>query len=289
MKKRYNPCRPLPTKSNHRNLMSTVYVDLDVRRSGPRIKPSSYDVVVAAETVRDRPEPVVDQAVLAASQWGGTAPIINTSAAWLKSWYYPPDIFDPWPSKVPEGVRCWWCTHSFETPPFPMPYHHDPKIDRYKVKGMFCGPSCAKAYASSAYRCTDRRIVSIMYWIGVIAKKYYGYPRGVRIPLAPPREILREYCGPKGFTIEQFRTACARSRVIAILPFMSVTDKQIVEAEQLNAKSHGAPFHPENPDKIMTTNELVIQPRTSYVGRGVRRLNEFFGAPKTLSRGGKIK
>lgn len=270
-KRRFNTCKPLATKTDHRNLFPTLYVDVDVGRSGPRVSPESYLEIL--EMKEEKPLPVVfnpDQAVLAATQWGSSRP---PDKFWVRSWYYPLDAFDPWPSKAPEGVKCWWCLYPFDTPPFPMPYHFSPKHDRFKVRGMFCGPSCAKAYACKS-SATGSNAVG---WIDIIAKKHFGFPKGCRIPAAPPREILRDFCGSKGFTIEQFRTACMYSRSIRILPPRMITEKQVVEAEQNNAKAQNSmAYHVENPDRMQTTREMVSQARTPYIGKGVKRLNDFF-------------
>jgi hypothetical protein len=231
-------------------------------------------------------DPVVfnpDQSLLAASQWG-SAGSPTEDRPWLKSWYYPYDEFDQWP-RDSGGRSCWWCTHEFSWSPFPLPVSYDQTNDRFRVKGIFCGPSCAKSYAASSGALGSAH--RIYGWIDEIALRFFGYATrtgDVHVaPLAPARELLQRYCGPKGFTIEQFRTACLHGRSIRLCRSNFVTEKQIVEAEQLTARmvtSHSggrarSAHHVDDPDNILTTRDLVKQSRMPFAGRGARRLDDF--------------
>ena len=270
----FNPGKPLASRSN-RNLFPTVFVDTSVKCSGPQIRP---DAIVR---ISPSPGPVTkpyvfdpDQAVLAASQWGSDTSE-SADKPWLKSWYYPSDAFDPWPTST--KTKCWWCTYGYDWTPFPMPYSFDKKNSRYRVIGMFCGPSCAKAYACSGNRFSNSTVMCA--WIDAIARYFFGYnnARGFcpRIPIAPPRELLQDFCGPKGFTIQQYRTACVHGRSLCILKPGWITVKQVIEGEHLTAQ--GRIFHPENLDNLPRTQDLVKERRMPFAGRGARRLSDFFG------------
>lgn len=50
-----------------------------------------------------------------------------------------------WPDK--SSVCCWWCCHTFDTVPVPLPVHYDDRYDMFSVRGNFCSWGCAKAYA----------------------------------------------------------------------------------------------------------------------------------------------
>jgi len=283
--------KPLSTRSAF-SLMSIVFVDTDVRRAGPRLGGAERPPD-PARAVKDGAEwrvrdPVAfnpDQSLVAACQWGSANQPAD-DRPWLKSWYYPYDEFDQWP-REPGGRCCWWCTHDFAWSPFPLPVSYDQKNDRYRVKGVFCGPSCAKAYASTTGG-VPGSVHRIYTWVDEIALRYFGYATrtgGVHIaPPAPARELLQRFCGPKGFTIEQFRTACLHGRSIRICRPNFVTEKQIVEGEQQTAKivtaqpgGRGArsAHHVDDPDNIPTTRDLVKQTRMPFAGRGARRLDDF--------------
>lgn len=244
----FNPGKPLATKSTL-NLYSSVYVDTSVSCSGPRPDQASLKSDLAHPDRECRmirvDDPYVfnpDQAAIAATQWGGGADIIKDEKPWLKSWYFPSDAFDPWPKKT--ELRCWHCTHYFDWSPFPLPFSFDIGTSRYRISsGLFCGPSCAKAYIGNQPH-SSSNFGAVCNWIDEIAHDYYGYSTKtggrVHITPAPPKELLKEYCGEKGLSIQQFRTICAHGRSLKILKPGWITIKQVVEAEQVNAKHHTA-------------------------------------------------
>lgn len=210
------------------------------------------------------------QRLLAAKQWASDVDAPEKS--WIKSWYFPVQRVDNQRS----DLKCWWCTYPFDTPLFPLPWSYNRGEKQWRVYGAFCGPSCAKSYALQ--RDAARR--GIVYdWIDEIAKIYYGYnPQKVPIPFAPKPELLRDYCGPDGLTIEQFRSVCAHGRTLRLHRPGFITIKQVIEGEQHLAKSHrlqGGASHADDPDVIMTTDEMTRTKREMFVGKGVKRLREF--------------
>jgi len=274
-----------------RDLMPTIFVDFSIERCGPRL-PRDKMIAIPSHPhtggkVMPHQEPWVfnpDQAAIAAAQWGSDAPQ-PTDRPWLKSWNYPTDAFDPWPER--SDVCCWWCVHEFEGPPFPLPTAFDKLAGRYRVLGIFCGPSCAKAYAADGDRFPNK--YNIFAWIDSIAHRHYGYatPGGHAplIPRAPRRELLQKFCGPKGLTIKQYRTLCAYGRSLRLHRPGFITEKQIVEASNANAmriteKAVHASYHPENPDRIQTATELVNIKRPVFAGRGAKPLSSYFSTNK---------
>lgn len=314
--------KPLASRSGT-GLFPTVFVDTSVERCGPmmpderRVADFQYDssgyAYSVAFTKQQSKDPTVfnpDQSATAAAQWGSALEQQSESDPWLKSWYFPTDAFDPWPSKQTD-LCCWWCTYPFEGSPFPMPRKFNKITGQYVVMGVFCGPSCAKAYASDGEKYINRS--EIRYWIDKIAYEFYGYksPTGgfPIIPIAPKREILQKFCGPKGFSIEQYRMACAHGRTITLLDPGFITLKQIVEAEDIIARRRmfecrkkmleaaaksGSDmaeamaaadaivtrqkqlYHPENPDDIKSIDQLVAAKRSVFVGKGTKPLSSFF-------------
>jgi len=284
--------KPMATRSG-RGLFPTLYVDLSPMRCGPRARPETLVPDMShpmheAAMVRVK-DPFVynpDQAALAATQWGGSMEQPEDKP-WLKSWYFPTDAFDQWP-KDPTGLRCWHCTYKFKWSPFPCPRSFDRVAGRFRVlPGGFCGPSCAKGYAVYSSGLGNPDNVCAM--IDKIAFQYFGYktPKGntPMIPIAPKKEMLQKYCGPKGLTITQFRTLCAHGRKLTLLDPGFITLKQVIEAEDKTAqlKTSGGlrrAIHVENPDDIKPTEDMVRIRRPVYGGRGARPLSEFFGKGK---------
>jgi len=42
-------------------------------------------------------------------------------------------------------VCCWWCCHKFDTIPIGMPYEYNSKINKFRVKGVYCSFACMLA------------------------------------------------------------------------------------------------------------------------------------------------
>jgi hypothetical protein len=273
--KHFNPCKPLASKGPSK-FGPICYVDASRITSGPRLHESERIVFVKTE----RPvatQTKEEQAVEAAKQWSSTD--YSKGKKWIKSWYYPLDSFDPWPERT--DLCCWWCSCPFDWSPFPLPYSYDTASNRYRVVGVFCGPSCAKAYAAIDGRYGSNPNVN--YFIEHVATEFYGYKLHVKtgaskmctIPLAPPKEILQKYCGPNGFTIEQYREMCCCGRSLRILGPNLITTKQIIEAQQDYAKDKPI-HHVENPDQIQRLTDLVTQKRIPYVGTHAMRITDFY-------------
>lgn len=273
--------KPLASKAGQK-LFPVCFVDASIRTSGPPLAASERFYEQEAPR-RKKPALTEDagllrQAALASAQWGDA--VSKAKESWLKSWYFPLDAFDPWPART--DLCCWWCTCQFGWTPFPLPYQYDVSSNRYRSVGMFCGPSCAKSYAVKVKGYAN--LDSVFYFIDRVAEDFYGYCIGIEdgaakrsvIPQAPDRELLQKFCGPDGLTIEQFRGACACGRDIRLLPPSWITIKQVVQAEQVVAKTCRAKaFHRENPDSIQRTDDLVKKRRVPFAGLGVRRVSDY--------------
>jgi len=96
----------------------------------------------------------------------------------------------------PSDTRCYYCHHSFDNPPFFLPFDYSSTLNRYKLFGNFCSPSCTKSY------CMNNRVFeNKIYLVGQFYKKLFG-PE-FRINSAPSIYNLKEYGGK--MSIEEFR------------------------------------------------------------------------------------
>jgi hypothetical protein len=189
----------------------------------------------------------------------------------IRSWYYPTDAFDPWPTTT--DISCWWCTYNYDWAPFPLPYAFDLHSNRYKTIGLFCGPSCAKAYALRVKRFTN--LDNVYRWIESIATEFYGYEGLSVIPIAPDKELLQKYCGASGLTIEQYRSMLKQGRNLKLHPPGVITIKQVVEAQEQVGKQSKTIRHSENPDNIQRTEDLVRIKRIPFVSLGIKRIGDY--------------
>jgi hypothetical protein len=279
-------CKPLASKAGQK-LFPICFVDCHIATAGPPIYAGDraklarlYDKLKSSR-VHASGEDLMHQSRVAGSQWGNAK--LRAQATWLKSWYFPIDAFRPWPQE--SKLCCWWCTEPFSWTPFPLPYQYDRHSNRYRSIGMFCGPSCAKSYAANVKRYEN--IDNVFRWIETIATDSFGYRIGIdeggvkrsSVPFAPDRELLQKFCGPEGMTIEEFRSACDCGRCIELLEPNWITQKQIVQAEQIVAKMGRAIYHREDPDHIQRTQDLVRVKRIPFAGIGARRISDYLYTP----------
>lgn len=280
--------KPLATKAT-RGLLPILFVDTRTSKCGPMAPRESMVPDLAHPTgetcvirVKDPYVYNPDQAALAAAQWSSSSSEPE-DAPWIKSWYFPSDAFAQWPDK-PTGLRCWHCTYKFDWPPFPLPKSYNKTTGKYRVlAGGFCGPSCAKAYAKTASCICNS--ADVLFMIDQIAYAHFGYktPTGLmpHIPVAPRKELLKKYCGPKGLSIQQYRSICAHGRRLKLLDPGYITMKQVIEAEDATARQRdangvGRVYHAEDPDNIRSVQETVKMQRSVFRGKGVRSITQFY-------------
>jgi hypothetical protein len=187
-----------------------------------------------------------------------------------------------WPLKT--DVSCWWCLHPFDSRPFPCPIRRD-RAGKWVVRGVFCGPSCAKAWAAQESRFLQAQHID--YLIDVLARLRGFCPPGkkwLHIPTAPPRNVLKMFRGSEGMTISQFRKLCACSFEVKLLEPPVITQKQVIIAEFSRLEDiakKGRICHREmDADASASTTEIAQRRREGlevFAGIGARKLNEFFG------------
>ena len=91
--------------------------------------------------------------------------------------------------------RCYYCHHNFPNKPFYLPIDYSSELNRYKVFGNFCSPSCVKSYALNHKIYSNKA-----YLVGQMYRKLMG---NINIKCAPPIQCLKEYGGT--MTINEFR------------------------------------------------------------------------------------
>jgi hypothetical protein len=187
-----------------------------------------------------------------------------------------------WPDKT--DLRCWWCLHQFDTRPFPCPVSKT-KEGILRIRGVFCGPSCAKSWAFVGDRFPNASNIDNL--INELAHKRGYMPPGRKyfhISAAPPRESLYTFCGPEGLTIEQFRGLCAAGFDVSVLHPPFITDKQVIvaECERMSRMARmGRMIHTENANCLMVpAAEFAKRKREGleiFAGVGAKRLTDFIG------------
>lgn len=126
-----------------------------------------------------------------------------------------------WPVKT--NVFCWWCCHSFESIPIPIPISYDERQDKFKVYGNFCSFSCARAYLKNEtplYKnCDNYQLLNYMEY-----KCTGKYDKNNT--LAPPKYTLKIFGGH--LDIKDFRENSSLFTIIKhpFIPLETYTQEQ---------------------------------------------------------------
>jgi hypothetical protein len=189
-----------------------------------------------------------------------------------------------WPDKT--DLKCWWCLHRFDARPFPCPVFKN-REGVLRIRGVFCGPSCAKAWALIGSRFPNPSYVENLIYDLAHKRGYFPPEKKFHyIPAAPPRETLAMFCGPEGLTIDQFRGLCASGFDVNVLHPPYITEKQVIvaECERMSRISRtGRLVHIENVDSLMVPAAEFVRRRREgleiFAGVGAKRLTDFIGKP----------
>lgn len=168
---------------------------------------------------------------------------------------------------------------------------------QYICTGVFCGPSCALAYAMA------NRITHAPTYINMVARDfgYLGtlddrremYEHGVldRVTPAPPRELLQMFNTQENMlTIEEFRMLCLCGITTRIRDPIYITRSQIAVSEQKQARARAIAskcvIHEEDAASVSkkTTHELLREVRNAKrTTPGATSLRQFFDVVDTVS------
>lgn len=144
-----------------------------------------------------------------------------------------------WPPPAWQEGRCYYCAHGFDrpmeggrklVPPVPLPVMHDALTHEWRVSGLYCSWSCAKAelLGLQGFACGGGALL-----LDRLARTVFGYT-GADIVPAPPRQRLRFfYPAPDSLDIDEFRAESANS-------FTTVVSPPLLSAPEVYER-HGVP------------------------------------------------
>jgi hypothetical protein len=95
------------------------------------------------------------------------------------------------------NVKCWWCCNNFDTLPLGIPVQYESKLNKFRVRGIFCSFACMLAYSNNTKKLQPKR-----YLINFLYKKLTGQLH-INFKEAPNKSVLKEYGGH--LTIEEYR------------------------------------------------------------------------------------
>lgn len=125
-----------------------------------------------------------------------------------------------WPES--SSCLCWWCCHSFEGSPIPIPISYDENKQIFKVYGNFCSFSCARAFSSK-----NKDFERNTYLLTYLRYKLTGNIESIKS--APPKEVLKAFGGI--LDIETFRNTNSIFSLVRppFLPFNSQIQEEKIE------------------------------------------------------------
>lgn len=111
----------------------------------------------------------------------------------------------PWPKKT--DLPCFWCCHTFQTPPMFLPIHYDEKENIFTMKYNFCSFSCSVAFWKKFEFKEDYGSLLLL-----LHHRLYGrYPKNTRLHAAPPIFYLLKNWGGN-LSIEEYRNINHKSQ-----------------------------------------------------------------------------
>jgi MYM-type Zinc finger with FCS sequence motif len=109
-----------------------------------------------------------------------------------------------WPEST--NICCWWCCHTFDTVPVPLPTGYNDRFNTFSIKGNFCSWGCAKAYCINQENSLGVQSELLF----MMRKRVEG--KALPIKCAPSPQQLKMFGGT--MSIEEFRrstcTECVR-------------------------------------------------------------------------------
>lgn len=137
-----------------------------------------------------------------------------------------------YPSKLKNGIHCWWCCHTFTTMVYYLPERYINNV--FNVKGYFCSFSCMLSYNKQINDNDVWNRVNLIYLMNKLMFKENAWKE---IPYALPRETLKIFGGY--LTIDEFRKKNTRkldTNINIYYPPMIPLIPQIEESETINYK-----------------------------------------------------
>jgi hypothetical protein len=176
-----------------------------------------------------------------------------------------------WPSST--SICCYWCCHTFMTPPFGIPVKYvegSPSTEhhgKFHVFGCFCSLECAAAYNFDA--CSDsidekwERYSLINFLSRSLASDdpaQQQQRQQARVKLAPNRLALKMFGGH--MSIEDFRATAQSSKMVNInFPPMATLTQQVEELNETDVRSEYR-YIPLDIDRINRYKEKIILKRS---------------------------
>jgi hypothetical protein len=105
--------------------------------------------------------------------------------------------FGTYPDKT--DICCWWCCHNFKTIPISLPYKYD--SERFHGHGIFCSFNCAASHNFN--NINDHNNYERYSLLNLLHQKITGNKSPNKIPLAPPKELLKVFGGY--LSIDEYR------------------------------------------------------------------------------------
>ncbi len=144
-------------------------------------------------------------------------------------------------------IACFWCCHSFQTPPCAIPSHILDEV--WYMYGNFCSPECASAYLmkekiDSHVQWERYALLNTLYASDVDLP--VGAPHGIRP--APSREVLRMFGG--SMDISEYRAVIHEKKLrIDVLTPPMVSIIQTMDTKPID-------FYDQNLKNVFIKNDL---------------------------------
>lgn len=174
------------------------------------------------------------------------------------------NYFDNWMEKT--DIKCWWCCHNFNTLPLGCPTKYESKINKFRVKGIFCSFACMLAYAKNTKGFEYKQ-----YLIKFLYKKLTGCQYdNILYKEAPSRYTLKEFGGH--LSIDEFRKLSNEHTFYKMIEYpMYESRDYIAEVDLLNIKQVNDKIFKNEKTKIILDDKKIqeVKQRISKIDQNV--------------------
>lgn len=174
------------------------------------------------------------------------------------------NYFENWMEKT--DIKCWWCCHHFDTLPIGCPIKYESKINKFRVKGIFCSFACMLAYAKNTKGFEYKQ-----YLIKFLYKKLTGCSYDdILYKEAPSRYTLKEFGGH--LSIDEFRKLSNEHTFYKMIEYpMYESRDYIAEVDLLNIKQVNDKIFKNEKTKIILDDKKIqeVKQRISKIDQNV--------------------
>lgn len=147
------------------------------------------------------------------------------------------------------NIKCWWCCHHFDCTPIGIPMKYQLSIDKFVVKGIFCGFPCMCAFVDNSKEYSAIKLKSL---IKHMYNRLTGGSLSDTIIPALPKETLVDFGGE--LTIETYREMSRMKRVYRRIDYPLIMRNNVIHLSEIEGIKNNERKRNAGKDHKLTVN-----------------------------------